>query len=75
MSILISVSTQLKASAAEAWAALENIESHVLWMKDAESIQFTTPERTGNWDEVHLHHEGGPHPADRRDVHHGVEAL
>ncbi len=47
MSIRISVSTRINASAAEAWAALENIESHVLWMKDAESIRFTSPERTG----------------------------
>ncbi|MGA2805892.1 MAG: SRPBCC family protein [Acidimicrobiales bacterium] len=47
MSVRISVSAPINASASEAWAALENIESHVLWMKDAESIRFTTPERTG----------------------------
>jgi hypothetical protein len=47
MSIRISVSTHVNASAGEAWAALENIESHVLWMKDAESIRFTTAARTG----------------------------
>lgn len=47
MSVRISVSVLINASADAAWAALENIESHVLWMKDAESIRFTTPERTG----------------------------
>ena len=47
MNIGISVSARIDASSSEAWAALENIESHVLWMKDAESIRFTTAERTG----------------------------
>ena len=47
MSIRISVSARINASSSEVWAALENIESHVQWMKDAESIHFTTAERTG----------------------------
>jgi hypothetical protein len=42
MSIGISVSARINASSSETWAALENIESHVQWMKDAESIHFTT---------------------------------
>jgi uncharacterized protein YndB with AHSA1/START domain len=47
MSIRISVSARINASSSEVWAALENIESHVQWMKDAESIRFTTAARTG----------------------------
>lgn len=29
------------------WAALADVASHVDWMADAESITFTTPQRTG----------------------------
>jgi uncharacterized protein YndB with AHSA1/START domain len=47
MSIGISISVRINASISETWAALENIESHVHWMKDAESIHFTTAARTG----------------------------
>jgi hypothetical protein len=46
MSIGISVSARINASSSETWAALENINSHVQWMKDAESIHFTTAGRT-----------------------------
>lgn len=47
MSIRISVSARINASSSDVWAALENIESHVQWMKDAESICFTTAKRSG----------------------------
>ena len=47
MSIRISVAARINASSTEAWAALENVVSHVQWMKDAESIRFTTAGRTG----------------------------
>ena len=47
MSIGISISVRINASISETWAALENVESHVHWMKDAESIHFTTAARTG----------------------------
>jgi hypothetical protein len=47
MSIRISVSALINASSSEVWAALENIDSHVQWMKDAESIRFTSQGRTG----------------------------
>jgi hypothetical protein len=33
MSIGISVSARINASSSETWAALENIDSHVQWMK------------------------------------------
>ena len=46
MSIGISVSARINASSSETWAALENIESHVHWMKDVESIHFTTAGRS-----------------------------
>jgi uncharacterized protein YndB with AHSA1/START domain len=75
MSIRISVSARINASSSEVWAALENIESHVQWMKDAESIRFTTAGRTGTGNRVRLRHEGGSNSPDRRDVDHRVEAL
>lgn len=31
----------------QVWAALADLESHVRWMKDAESIVFTTEQRRG----------------------------
>ena len=47
MSIQVSVSIRIKATSAETWAAIENIESHVEWMKDAKLIRFKTAQRTG----------------------------
>ena len=67
MNIGISVSARIDASSSEAWAALENIESHVLWMKDAESIR--------SWNRVRLRHEGWSSSPNRRDVNHRVEAM
>lgn len=36
-----------EASVVTTWAAIEDIESHVAWMADAESITFVTPQRAG----------------------------
>jgi len=47
MSIAIRVATTIAASPETTWAAVEQIDSHVAWMADAESITFTTPQRSG----------------------------
>ena len=43
----VSVSVIIDASAKEIWASLEDVGSHVEWMADAESIEFTTDKHTG----------------------------
>ena len=47
MSIRIRVATTIEASPATTWSAIEQIDSHVAWMADAESITFTTSQRSG----------------------------
>ncbi|MGC1513479.1 MAG: SRPBCC family protein [Acidimicrobiales bacterium] len=43
----IRVSRTIMATPREVWAALEDIESHVTWMADAEAIRFTSSRRHG----------------------------
>ena len=43
----IRVAVEIDAPPAIVWMVVEAIEDHVDWMADAESIQFTTPERRG----------------------------
>ena len=47
MSTQIRVATTIEASPESTWAAIEDIESHVNWMADAESISFTTVQHSG----------------------------
>ena len=41
------ISVTIDATCEAVWASLEEIGSHVEWMKDAESIRFTTASRKG----------------------------
>lgn len=41
------VSTVVNAPPAEVWADLEDISSHVEWMRDAVAIEFTSPQHAG----------------------------
>ncbi|MEZ5238874.1 MAG: hypothetical protein R2716_07960 [Microthrixaceae bacterium] len=43
----IRVSRTMKVEPEVLWAAVEDISSHVLWMAGAESITFTSDQRTG----------------------------
>ncbi len=43
----IRVEIELDRPPDEVWAALEQVETHVEWMADAESIRFTTEQRQG----------------------------
>jgi len=43
----IRVSTVIDASPREVWRAIEDIESHVRWMEDAEAIRITSRSRRG----------------------------
>jgi hypothetical protein len=82
MSIGISVSARINASSSETWTALENIDSHVQWMKDAESVHFTAAGRTRTGTEFVCVTTVGPirltdamsitewTPCDAMDVHH-----
>lgn len=45
MQIHVAVATT--ASLARVWAELADIDSHVEWMRDAEAIEFVTPQRVG----------------------------
>ena len=47
MSISIRVATTIEASPEKTWTLVEQIDSHVAWMADAESITFTTQQRRG----------------------------
>jgi len=41
------ISLEIDATSETVWASLEEISSHVEWMKDAESIRFRTDSHTG----------------------------
>ena len=43
----ITVETELDASPEVVWSDIQNLSSHVEWMHDAESIWFTSDERSG----------------------------
>lgn len=43
----IRVSRTIKAPPAQVWAAIEDISSHVRWMTDAQSINFTSSQHSG----------------------------
>ena len=43
----ITVAVELPRSPAEVWRHLERIETHVQWMAEAESIEFTSPATSG----------------------------
>lgn len=43
----ISISHQVPTSAARAWEKLSDLSSHDTWMRDAESIEFLTEQRSG----------------------------
>ena len=47
MTTTIRVSTTINASPDATWSAIERIDTHVAWMADAQSITFTTPQRSG----------------------------
>lgn len=42
MSVRVRVCTTIEASPAATWASIQQVQSHVDWMADAESISFTT---------------------------------
>jgi len=43
----VEVSVVIEAPLGKVWAAVADLESHVEWMADAESITFLTDRRTG----------------------------
>jgi uncharacterized protein YndB with AHSA1/START domain len=47
MSITITVCTTIEAPPATVWAAVEHIESHTEWMKDAVRITFESEQHSG----------------------------
>jgi hypothetical protein len=47
MSISIRVATTIEASPEKTWTSVEQIDSHVAWMADAESIRFTSQQKRG----------------------------
>ncbi len=47
MTTNVRVATTINASPATTWSAIEQIETHVGWMSDAESITFATTQRAG----------------------------
>src|SRR5262245_13442214 len=47
MSVTIRVCTSIAAPRGEVWAAVEHVESHTEWMKDAVSITFDGEQRRG----------------------------
>ena len=47
MSVTIKVCTTIAASADTVWNAVEQVESHVEWMLDAESITFRSAQHAG----------------------------
>ena len=46
-SVCMIISLEIDATSETVWASLEEISSHVEWMKDAESIRFRTDSHTG----------------------------
>jgi hypothetical protein len=44
---VVRVETVLDAPPDEVWADVEDLSSHVEWMQDAETIEFTTEQRSG----------------------------
>ena len=47
MSVTVTVCTTIDAPPASVWAAVENIESHTEWMKDAVRITFKSEQHSG----------------------------
>jgi uncharacterized protein YndB with AHSA1/START domain len=47
MTTNVRVGTTINASPATTWSAIEQIDTHVGWMADAESITFATAQRAG----------------------------
>jgi uncharacterized protein YndB with AHSA1/START domain len=47
MTTRLRVGTTIDASAATTWSAIEQIDTHVRWMADAQSITFATSQRAG----------------------------
>lgn len=47
MSVRITVETEIPASPAAVWAAIEDLGTHTEWMADAERITFVTEQRAG----------------------------
>lgn len=43
----IAVAIEVDATPSEVWDALERVERHVDWMRDAEAIRFTSDQRRG----------------------------
>ena len=43
----VQVSVQIEAPPKVVWKAIEDIGTHVEWMRDAVAIRFTSPQRTG----------------------------
>ena len=43
----VQVSVKIDASRKIVWAAIADIATHVDWMRDAEAIRFTSPQRSG----------------------------
>jgi hypothetical protein len=43
----IRVSTVIDARPREVWAHIENVETHIRWMHDAETIRVTSPKSSG----------------------------
>jgi uncharacterized protein YndB with AHSA1/START domain len=60
MSITIRVRVIIDASRAMTWSMLEDIDSHVAWMADAQSITFTTSQRDGVGTTFDCHTKVGP---------------
>ena len=56
----VEVSTMIKAPLEKVWAAAADLESHVEWMTDAESITFLTDNRRGRGTRMQVATRVGP---------------
>jgi len=57
---MIEVSQRIEAPAKAVWAALERIEDHALWMKDAVAIRFVGEQRRGVGTRIDVDTRVGP---------------
>ena len=63
------MSTNIPAPVSVVWADISDLASHVEWMADAESIQFTSDQRTGVGTTFNCATRVGPlHTTDRMEV-------
>jgi uncharacterized protein YndB with AHSA1/START domain len=47
LTVRIAIETEIPATPAQVWAAVEDLSTHTEWMADAETITFVTDQRSG----------------------------